>query len=97
MLDKFTKKSSKNLMDNKTIAKYASALIKQFDQEHLASGHKALYITGKELACILTELINPEYKPVIDCGNWEQAALATIEHLIKKIEKNPEAWKKFHI
>ena len=80
---------------NVKVAEEALEMIKKYDEQHLADGNQAIYLSGYEFAEIIQHLLNPDNYPVIDTGNWENVNYIIAEQLCEDIKKNPLKWNKF--
>ena len=54
-------------------------------------------LTGIEIYHVLSELFNPDCVPVIDTGNWENAAPEELLRILYNVRKHPYLFKLFQL
>lgn len=80
---------------NVKLANEKLAQIEEFHSKH--GGGLIGYLSGYEQYQIFADCVNPDCKPVMDTGNWENAAMQEYWWLLEQIKKHPILWSFFQL
>lgn len=81
---------------NTELADQLEAYIRERIEEHVKKDNTCI-LTGVEVYHVLSELFNPDCVPVIDTGNWENAAPEELLRILDNVRRHPYLFKLFQL